>query len=446
MTRFDAFQHATLVKPEWKTPRYDCYTQTAVQNEAKLIRDDFYGQIRDSLSYDESAVAFFRSVSRLYVKYEFPDRLQPYCYRWVHFLTEVADNLFLLQDCLLRVSRGDSVFYQTGREPDLCLSPKAHSEWSEGWDQTLPWLRHPEQLTVPELELALCIFRWDRERPVLADWLCRYPYILPRIQRYFLSRYCWPLKDALDEAMGLKPDLPALYGTFAARRREDGLHAALRDIRKEWARAPSGERVAVSSPPFQAVRPWMRNFRFLAIALVGNVALFNLPLFRGVFVQSLPFVPLLLILFGVLAIARLAETEVYQRNQGWIDRSRGDGEGRWKFPEILFRYAHGEVGQAGSRMRGLCGRFIFYGFAATAGVGLVLFLSQLFANIPAFEREPLFNMTAGFDEGTAGWTCSTPGWKFVRLLFAWSAMAVYSTLFGVLLQSIWEDRPATEPF
>ena len=111
-------------------------------------------------------------------------------WQWTRFLMEKAGPHFL---CVHRAE--DSTFYDLdGRHP------LPRSAWKNGWDAKLPWLTNPEQLTIPELELALAVFDWNTERPALVWWLKRHPHFRARIEDFLERRYCWPLLGFMDEA------------------------------------------------------------------------------------------------------------------------------------------------------------------------------------------------------------------------------------------------------
>jgi hypothetical protein len=116
--------------------------------------------------------------------------------QWVGFLIddESSARSFFLQEYRLR----DQTFYSG--DPRR-LRPLCRSGWAEPWQEQLPWLIHPEHLTVTELELALAIFRWHEPAPRLCRWLQARPHVLWRIHSMLLRRYCFELLPHLRRAM-----------------------------------------------------------------------------------------------------------------------------------------------------------------------------------------------------------------------------------------------------
>jgi len=159
-----------------------------------------------------------------------------WCYAWVRYLVgdEVTTATFYLQQYVVT----DTRFYR-GRDPsgEGSLRPKSRAEWPGAWKGVLRWLRHPERLTVGELELALAVFEWTAERPRFVWWLRERPHILWRIHRFLLKRYGYEL---------LVPFCKAL--------RADGL----------------------DQPPFRAGELWLLQPRIAGLSFIGFLAVVGL--------------------------------------------------------------------------------------------------------------------------------------------------------------------------
>lgn len=411
------FPRTALIGTSWKTPRFEAFKSSEhVDESTTLIRPELFPPEESNTLSD--FLAFCRSVTRYRnLGDEAPAKLQPFAYRWIRFLCEESASSYLLQDMLLSGPDGDGVFYDLHQSPHYQLQPKARGDWGGGWDAALPWLEHPERLTVPELEVAVAIFRWDEtiHRPRLAAWIRDSPHILPRIQRYALRHYCWWLKTALEEATGQSPDLASRAALGGASLRVRAGRASgvppYSDLESETPGARNFD-------AFQAFRPHMRNSRFLAIAFVGFIGLLNVPMITSVFTQSSLWYAIVLALVGLGAIGVFSTAEVYQRNPGFIVSRK----------HALPRIVH------------LASRFALYGAVVTLTLFAAFIIGDHLAGpIPMIAGDPLLNLSAGRE--------AEPPlvWPPAHYLFGWLNMAVYSTLFGVLFESIWQNSPATEP-
>jgi len=119
-----------------------------------------------------------------------------YAYRWIEYLLddESTRRAFVLQRDLPGV---DGLLYDPAtRRP---------APYSKGptWAGVLPWLGEKRtRLTVPELELALALFEWDKEQATLVWWAQQdqFPYILPSVERFLERRYAFDLAKSLRRA------------------------------------------------------------------------------------------------------------------------------------------------------------------------------------------------------------------------------------------------------
>ena len=159
-------------------------------------------------------------------------------YRWVGYL--IGDHSSRFSFYLQEFRARDHVFYHVvpeGNGGRPTLRPKSRAEWPGAWKEVLRWFRHPERLTVGELELALAVFEWTAERPRFVWWLRERPHILWRVHRFLLKRYGYEL---------LVPFCKAL--------RADGL----------------------DQPPFRAGELWLLQPRIAGLSFIGFLAVVGL--------------------------------------------------------------------------------------------------------------------------------------------------------------------------
>jgi len=240
-------------------------------------------------------------------KENLPPHRTELCRWWVEMLlTSDRDS-----ERLVDVVRTDRVFYDFPRGPALPddryskRQPKRRqgdTGWRGGWERTLPFLKHPERLTMAELELALVIFSWQEDKPVFPQWLQLHaPDLLPCIHRFLLRRYCCELLGPFKEAL-----------------------AAADRFR----------------PPYRAGEIYGVHLRMLSMIAVGLMALLGASdvldhLAAHNTAQALLMTCLLLALVFILRY-RLLSWEVFRQNHGFL-ASKAHAESRivWLFTHVL---------------------------------------------------------------------------------------------------------------
>ena len=191
---------------------------------------------------------------------------------WIKFLLEPGTKSFHFEETRSK----DTTFYNG-------LRPKPKMNDTSGWNFPLPWLEHPEHLTIAELEVALAVFAWDGSAPDFAWWVKMRPYLLHRIHLFCLQRYCFPLLRALRKA----------------RKRKEGKEAEL------------------DAPPYRAMEQEWINWRLTGFVAIGMLAVLGLEFpavfFFAGFFWNLP-VFLLCIALGCL-LWSLIQGDVFKQNK-----------------------------------------------------------------------------------------------------------------------------------
>jgi hypothetical protein len=342
---------------------------------------------------------------------------------WVRHLIspEGTSQRFFLQEYVAR----DEGLYDAGT-----LRPKP---WvgKNGWRKAYPWLRHPENLTITEMELVLAIFRpqtnqgsglarWARAcglshsrllwtcfpakmqgGPRFVGWIERYPHLLWQIHRFLLSRYCFQL-------------LPAFREALRAGQRQNG--------------SASAKKSHLYAPPFRAGEFLTLYPRIAGLVAIGFLGLMEVDLAQVLFFATNWRVALAAGVVSLVILFLLNYMDVYKQNRGVMSDRR-----------------HG-VGRALS----LLARF--WGWSALMG-GVYTFLVylmcqdtvnhevaiQTWPSWPTPDQPPLNGL----------WNLLIPTFpplvddgRFPLGLFA---MISASCLLGALLQWFFEDTAATEP-
>jgi hypothetical protein len=299
--------------------------------------------------------------------------LRSFAYRWIGFLIAEGSSsrTFFLQHRRIK----DPTFFTTGS-----LRPQ-HRPWPGGWTGKLAWLRHPERLTIVELEIALALFDWDAPRPRFVRWVRDYPHILWRVHDFLLKRYCFPLLGPLREA---------------------------------------AEQAEASSPRFRAGEFWRWYPRVGGLCALGLLGLVSLgPAQTVLFAAPWP-VAAVLGASSAALLWLLVGIDICKQNRGVIQSWSHVTPRVWS---LWFRSLAWALVLAGA-------------FGACAGL---LGSSRLDAGaLHAFGSAPLSNLLIPEVPPVA----FLP--RFTRFAGGLLAMASSAALLGALLQWFWEDRAMTE--
>lgn len=347
-----------------------------------------------------------------------PKRLQRqeqgwcFAHAWVLFLCTRTQDTFFLQHFRVR----DAVFYEQPRASNednpLHLQPKPHADWgllndthdepTKEWQNRLPWLEHPERLTVAELELALAIFEWDPKRPRFVWWIERFPHILRRVHQFLLRRYCWTLLGPFEEACNLE-EAPKCLESMP------GSEPLARWARRIKACIPKADRPRLMQAPFRAALWWWAYPRMWGMVALGNFALLSGSIIDAFFFGVPGNGPLpgaapaswcchvFIAMSAFAAMWILIQTDVFKQNHG-----------------LMASPAH-----ACPRVCGLLSRLLAFGLA-------IAFFSALMLG------------RLGPEAGSVGVAACA---RVVAIL----AHGVVGTLVGIVLQWFWNDFAATEP-
>lgn len=334
--------------------------------------------------------------------------------RWVQFL---VDDLASSQHFFLQAQRTDDVeFFSRGGVRGGTLQPKPKTSWPRGWSEKLRWLRHPEQLTVTELELALVLFKWDSDKADLAEWVRDCPHILWRVHRFLLRRYSLqllgPFRQALcaDTAMG---------GWRQRTRRRLGAWLG-------WGWLAGCTDKNLHQPPFRAGELLWLQPRLIGMTLVGYLACLGLDALKLLFFAG-PLGPAV----GALGVALAAlwalyHVDVFKQNRGVLASAR-----------------HGRPRVLGMVLRSLA-------VSAVLSVAPMLFWTCV-RPLRGVELDPVVplgqpalpGVVVPYLHATASWP---PDWALTgRMTVGWLAMVATAAALGCLLQWFWEDTSTLEP-
>jgi hypothetical protein len=218
-----------------------------------------------------------------------PERLEllrSLAFSWCKYLLmpETSKGTFFLhhyvalqQPKLYSTSRGPTV---NEHQLSVLLGHPEPSSASSRW-----WHRRSDlvtaHLTIPELEFAMVVFKWDREarKPALAWWLREYPALLWRIHAFLLGRYCFALVRPLVAAM-----------------KAAGLYR----------------------PANRAGELWRLYLRVGGLTLIGLLALIGLSPALSVLARASPPVVLGILAVGWGLSAGLCAIDVFSQNHGVI--------------------------------------------------------------------------------------------------------------------------------
>lgn len=310
-------------------------------------------------------------------------------YQWVQFLIddESSRRNFFLQEFRSR----DSTFYDPTR-----LQPLKRAS-DDPWCKAMPWMAHAEELTLTELELALCILDWDRspeERgtsaPRFVWWVRRRPAILWRIHAFLLKRYSFPLLGVFQEA---------LRGTCDA--------------------MEGGKPSVLDRPPYRAGEHWRWYPRVGGLTAVGFLGVLSLDqLVAVLFASPIPIAAGVAAL-GLALLCALVHMDVFKQNRG-----------------VMASFRHGLP-----RVARLVECFLAWAMVMSMTLAVSASVWPAVATSGAmfhrFEGTPFANLLVL--SAPIGWRC------IARLLVGLTGVTTLSSFLGALLQWFWEDRAATEP-
>ncbi len=330
-------------------------------------------------------------------------------YSWLQFLLGDAaeGRSFFLQHFLLCYAEP---FYYGGRPGELRPSPK-----KDGWQEILPWLRRPQNLTILEMEIALAIFRWDATEPELVWWIREYPHILRRVHGLLLRTYGFALLGALTRAMKAAREDHG-PGTSGA---EGGSPVTGDAGQSEYTASTNGVLSrSLYQAPYLASVGWRVYPRLGGLVLIGLLGILSI----NYLLTPLYAAPLWLVLTGGLAalalIHRLIMMDVFKQNRGVLVSAR----------------------HAQPRTLGVLWRALAWGCAGTLAACAVLrlILSHL------VRRPSLENWTAyrQLPDMALPHLAAQPWWHW---LLRFAVMGLGAVLLGLLLQWFWEDRSVIEP-
>lgn len=247
------------------------------------------------------------------------------------------------------------------------------------------WLRHPERLSILELELCLILFDRNSKAEKVAPWLLRKPGLLRHVQATLLKRYCFTLLGALRRA-----------------KRQDKV------LKKTHLLAPA----FVWAPP-----------RIFGLAAVGYLATVTSDIIPAVLYGASLVWIFGVIFFGSVVTAFFLYFNVHKHNLGAF--------GTWR--HARFRIARLFITWAGcSALEGLLLILTWVVAAGVAADGFVRFESSPLSNlvIPRFGSFTASSIDIGYT-----------GDRLVRFL----ALVFTANVIGGLLQWFWDDRSALEP-
>jgi hypothetical protein len=344
---------------------------------------------------------------------------------WVKHLIspEGTRERFFLQEYVAR----DGGLYDAGS-----LRPR---KWESGscWREAYPWLRHPEWLTITEMELVLAIFRpvsaESTGRPRLVGWLERYPHLLWRIHRFLLSRYCFQLLRPFREALKnghwkTNRALPPGSATASVTANQ-GSGKSEEPVKDKPPTAPDKTNTppepTLYAPPFRAGEFLTLYPRIAGLVAIGFLGLLQVDLAQVLFFATSWMVAIAASVVSLVILFLLNYMDVYKQNRGVMsDRFHGVG-----------------------RALSLLGRFLAWGAIPTAGYVTLL---HLCGNVDA---TAIRSWPSSGEEQNGLWNLLIPRFppladdgRFPLGLFA---MISASCLLGALLQWFFEDTAATEP-
>ncbi len=381
---------------------------------------------------------------------------------WVEHLISPAgttQRFFLQEYCSRDAGLYDSRTLRPmhwDKEPKWRNAFKRLSHWDErpDWRKAYPWLKHPENLTITELELVLAIFRpftgqesglarWARACGLshswllwtcfpkkmqeggarFAGWIERYPHLLWQIHRFLLSRYCFQLLPAFREA------LRAGRRTFGDKEGGGSGNGAAE------ARGGKDGGSTLYAPPFRAGEFLTLYPRIAGLVSIGFLGLMEVDLAQVLFFATSWLVAFVAGVAAIVLLFVLNYMDIYKQNRGVMNDRRHGGGRAW----------------------GLLTRFLGWGAFLTA---LYVFLVHLSGNAqesaihdwPSASPGPtngLWNLLIpkipAWGELWVGLKSSAGREMAVRLISGLFAMAASSCLLGALLQWFFEDTAATEP-
>jgi hypothetical protein len=311
-------------------------------------------------------------------------KIWPYVVAWINFLLKPPTETHYFEE----IRSLDETFYQGPKN----LEPKPIANSTENAFPLGIWLKHPERLTIAELELALAIFQWNEPNPQLVWWVKERPYLLHKIHRFLLQRYCFPLLSALRQA-----------------RKTAGL----------------------DSPPYRAVE-WERiNPRLTGFVAIGTLAVIGLDFlpafFFAGFYANRPVALASVFLFYILI--ELAYVDIFKQNRPLlVTRRHASCRVRRLFLEVLGRSAV------------LSALMIAFWTAAERILQSRENLNRVFNT--ARDSWNLSNLVWPYLLGRLENTWPLEVW---RLLTGFIAMVASAAVLGFLLQGFWEDTSALEP-
>jgi len=311
-----------------------------------------------------------------------PNELAAEATHWVMFLVqdESSSRSFFLQE----YRANDNHLYGDSLRP--CRRDHMASYWASN-KNVLRWLKHPERLTITELELALAIFDWHEEKPRLVWWVKKRPYILWRVHRFLLKRYCLQL---------LRP-----------------LRRARKDAEK-------------NAPPYRAGEQLWAHPRMLGMTMIGMLGCLGVDAFKVIFFASAWWQQAVALAAAFLVLWYFYYVDVYKQNKGVMaTKTHGLRRTAWVVARALVV----------SGVLGLIPLAFWSCFPRERLLEVVQAAPQEFFVPPPAEiviplavpaLRPDWPLTAS---ATLGWLC----------------LVVYAALFGCILQWLWEDTSALEP-
>lgn len=224
------------------------------------------------------------------------------CRAWVELL--LASDRRTEQ--LIQIVRLDAVFYAfpgtSSKETDLSKRrPRKKNDRPEQWRKCLSFLHHPENLSIPELELALAVFDWNADKPGFNPWIAEFaPDLLPRIHQFLLRHYSHEL---------LAP-----------------FSAALKSVGR-------------NRPPYRAGEVRGIHLRMMAMTAVGMMALFGAQdlwrLFEVKHAGQALLIAIVLLASSFL-LRQLLYWEIFRQNHGFLaHKAHARPRFLWLFQRVL---------------------------------------------------------------------------------------------------------------